>query len=205
MCSVCVWVCVCVCVRGFCWILKSVDHRRKNCNNKHILSCCSYYCPSGTHSPIPCPPGTYNPFPAQGNLTGCTDCIAGQACTQEALTEPDSACAPGHYCPIGTVLPTDTDCPAGTYTNLNNLTRWDQCETCPATTACPAPTGGVSTPPVSCAVVRIFFKLFFLSGEYWVLLLGNSSCCLIFFQFLFFFFLSCFCLLGFICLHSRWM
>ena len=122
--------------------------------------CCSYYCPSGTHSPLPCPAGTYNPFTAQGNVTGCVQCIAGQACTKEALTEPDEACAPGHYCPIGTVHPTDNDCPAGTYTNFNNLTRSDQCDTCPATMACPAGTGGVSNPPVSCGLVR--------SGVCWI-------------------------------------
>ena len=124
-----------------------------------LLALCSYYCESGTHSPTPCPAGTYNPWTNQGSVTGCFDCIAGQACTQEALTQPDSSCAPGHYCPTGTVLPTDTDCPAGTYTNFNNLTISSQCETCPPTVACPAGTGGVNLPPVACAQVSEGFGL----------------------------------------------
>lgn len=54
-----------------------------------------YYCPSGTDTPQPCPMGTFNPYVGQNELTDCTACTAGSACTQIALDEPDTHCYPG--------------------------------------------------------------------------------------------------------------
>ena len=112
-----------------------------------------HWCASGTHTPTPCIPGTYNPMISGQNVTSCSPCISGMSCTDHGLTAPNYPCAPGYYCPGGNYRPNQTEyaCPAGTFTNFNNLTSVDQCETCPERVACLVGTGGLQKPPVACA------------------------------------------------------
>lgn len=51
----------------------------------------------------------------------------------------------------GTSNPTKYACPAGTYTDRNDLTRKEDCETCPFRRACGDGTGGITTPSLPCA------------------------------------------------------
>jgi hypothetical protein len=111
-----------------------------------------HYCTSGTHTPTPCDPGFFNPMTEKQDVSGCSPCTSGKACTKYGLTEPDYPCSPGYYCPGGNYAPNQTAyaCPAGTFTNYQNLTDVAQCDTCPETFACLIGTGGVQKPPVSC-------------------------------------------------------
>ena len=74
----------------------------------------------------------------QDSSDDCAACTSGKACTRYALTEYDYPCSPGYYCPGGNYKPNQTEyaCPAGTYTDYNNLTAVEQCDTCRETVAC---------------------------------------------------------------------
>ncbi|EDV25654.1 uncharacterized protein TRIADDRAFT_55968 [Trichoplax adhaerens] len=112
-----------------------------------------HYCTQGTDSPTPCKAGSFNAWVGQGAESDCQSCLAGQACPIAGLVRPTLGCYPGYYCPAGSILPNDTRyaCPAGTYSNYNNLTAWQQCLPCPAGQACPKGTGGRQKPPEPCA------------------------------------------------------
>ncbi|KYO38996.1 hypothetical protein Y1Q_0022586 [Alligator mississippiensis] len=113
-----------------------------------------YFCPAGATYPRPCQPGTYNPLPGQDEATDCRPCPAGRACTQAALTQPDSECMVGHVCPLGSSSPhaPSNACPPGTFTNYLHLFDKSQCETCPARFICTRGTGGKQKPPAPCPV-----------------------------------------------------
>ncbi|XP_022100039.1 zonadhesin-like [Acanthaster planci] len=112
-----------------------------------------HYCASGIDTPTPCPQGTFNPDTGQDTVEDCDTCTAGFACTQLGLTEPDSHCQPGYYCPSGSDSPNANAnaCPAGSYTDYHNLTAAFQCDTCPEQFACLIGTGGQNQPPELCA------------------------------------------------------
>ena len=112
-----------------------------------------HYCPSGTATPTPCPAGTMNPMVEQNSSLSCDACTAAFACTRSGLSKPNYPCSPGYFCPGGNYKPNQTEyaCPAGKYTNYNNLTAVEQCEDCPQTTACLVGTGGQQKPPVACS------------------------------------------------------
>ncbi|CAK8677709.1 unnamed protein product [Clavelina lepadiformis] len=122
-----------------------------------IASCvdcpAGYYCTSGTANPSSCPPGTFQPDVQKPSADNCLPCTAGMACTVAALTQPDSSCSPGYYCPVGSSLPNNDShaCPAGTYTDEYNITSSDQCDICPVRYACYEATGGTNRKPVQCA------------------------------------------------------
>lgn len=60
-------------------------------------------------------------------------------------------CASGHYCPVGTVNPTDYPCAAGTFTDANDTIQQSDCDICPAGVACLTGTGGYNgLQPVTC-------------------------------------------------------
>ena len=117
----------------------------KSCNAGH-------YCPVGTAEQIPCEAGTYNPDKEKFDPSDCLSCLAGKACTKAGLANPDLPCSAGYYCPGGNHARAQTEyaCPAGTYTDHQNLTHVDQCQKCPATKACPAGTGGLQQAPLVC-------------------------------------------------------
>lgn len=66
------------------------------------------------------------------------------------LTAPSGECQPGHFCPPGSIHPTDYPCPPGTYTDSSNLTCAAQCTECPPGMFCASGTGGDSSPPLPC-------------------------------------------------------
>eukprot|EP01022_Parablepharisma_sp_SALTPOND_P014589 TRINITY_DN199_c1_g1_i1.p1 TRINITY_DN199_c1_g1~~TRINITY_DN199_c1_g1_i1.p1 ORF type:complete len:4309 (-),score=431.50 TRINITY_DN199_c1_g1_i1:34-12960(-) len=78
-----------------------------------------YYCPEGTSYPTqyPCPNGTYSNDIKLTSDTQCTACPKGYACLNgtNRYNNQMIKCAPGHYCPEGTVLPTDNPCTGGYY------------------------------------------------------------------------------------------
>lgn len=112
-----------------------------------------YTCSSGSDSPLPCEPGTFNPMTGQNETSSCAPCTAGQSCTKAGLVKPNYPCSPGYYCPGGNYKPNQTEhaCPAGTFSDYNNLTAVEQCEKCPPTVACLIGTGGLQKPPVACS------------------------------------------------------
>lgn len=63
----------------------------------------------------------------------------------------NTSCSVGHYCPLGTSLPSENPCPAGTFSDQIDDSRVEDCVFCPAAQACGWGTGGSSNPPQSCA------------------------------------------------------
>ncbi|XP_023932215.1 multiple epidermal growth factor-like domains protein 11 [Lingula anatina] len=111
-----------------------------------------HYCPAGSVDPTPCEPGTMNPNVNQSReSSACLPCTAGQVCTAYGLTEPDGPCQAGFFCPEGTAMANETVCPAGTYTDRDNLTSADECDICPASFACLEGTGGFKLRPRPCS------------------------------------------------------
>ena len=94
-----------------------------------------YYCPGGM-SPLPCAAGTYNPSFGGTSNSSCFPCEAGFACPTAGMVVMTHQCAPGHYCPPGTINPNQYSCPAGTYSDSTSLTSQSQCPKCPAGYTC---------------------------------------------------------------------
>ncbi|KAF0717142.1 hypothetical protein As57867_002460, partial [Aphanomyces stellatus] len=109
------------------------------------------FCPQGSVSPTPCPAGTYNPSMAGSGMQNCLLCPAGWSCPHVGQVAYTDLCAPGHYCPLGTVSAMSNPCPAGTFTDSNSLTRVDDCTICPETYACLLGTGANVLQKLSCA------------------------------------------------------
>ena len=84
-------------------------------------------CVGGTIYPKRCPAGSFQDRNGQFN---CDYCPPGKLCTVDGLDEPDSDCAKGHFCPLGSI--SSVPCPAGTYLDYNNGTTYDDCFDCPA-------------------------------------------------------------------------
>ncbi|CCI46527.1 unnamed protein product [Albugo candida] len=108
------------------------------------------YCPEKSPSPTLCPAGTYNPNTGAAAVYECMECPSGWMCPRIGTPMYQQRCALGHYCPKGTVLP--LACPAGTYTNRNDLIRMEECTVCPQRHACVSGTGGDATPMQMCAL-----------------------------------------------------
>lgn len=89
-------------------------------------------------------------FQGVPSLHECLPCPAGSSCMAAGLTEPSGGCHPGYFCPTGTVHPTDYACPAGTYTDSDNLTAISGCTVCPPGHFCIQGSGGPSAPPQTC-------------------------------------------------------
>ena len=84
-------------------------------------------CVGATVYPKECPAGSFQDRNGQFN---CDYCPPGKLCTIPGLDEPDSDCAYGHFCPLGSIE--SVPCPAGTYLDYNNGTTYDDCFDCPA-------------------------------------------------------------------------
>ncbi|OQS02384.1 hypothetical protein THRCLA_21432 [Thraustotheca clavata] len=118
------------------------------------------YCPQGSVSPTPCPGGHYNPVTSAAGIHECLLCPEGWSCPHVGQTMYTDPCAPGHYCPTGTVSAVSYPCPFGTYTDSNSLVRVDDCTICPQRYACLLGTGASMLEMVPCAAGKsIFVKL----------------------------------------------
>ncbi|KAM4652057.1 LOW QUALITY PROTEIN: uncharacterized protein O3C94_014393 [Discoglossus pictus] len=64
-----------------------------------------YYCPKRTviASQYPCPQGTFNEVQGAIGDSFCLMCTPGMFCSKHGLERPDGICAPGWYCPAGSV------------------------------------------------------------------------------------------------------
>lgn len=63
------------------------------------------------------------------------------------IQRPPLLCFPGHYCPSGTMFPTQHKCPAGTWSDRSGLESESECRPCPRGWYCLA---GVGTPSARC-------------------------------------------------------
>lgn len=99
------------------------------------------YCLEGALQELPCPRGSFNPV--QGAAT-CLQCPAGALCPIEGMSTP-SPCPLGHFCAAGASAP--TPCPSGTIGTRLNLAGYEECEPCPAGSACINAGGSAPTAP----------------------------------------------------------
>ena len=81
-----------------------------------------FYCPEGSHEPIPCPGGYY--CAGKRNFIYTTQCDPGYYCTSGSSTPRPlgvvgNRCPAGKFCPKGTKDP--FPCPAGSYSNATGL------------------------------------------------------------------------------------
>ena len=107
-----------------------------------------HYCPNGTHTPLRCPAGEYQD---ELGRASCKTCPAGFHCPGNGTggsIVPD-ACPAGHYCGPGLSTGVETPCPAGTYSDVEQLDSQNQCKACPAGKYCGA--AGLSAPTGNCS------------------------------------------------------
>eukprot|EP00750_Incisomonas_marina_P016607 INCI19214.1.p1 GENE.INCI19214.1~~INCI19214.1.p1 ORF type:complete len:6126 (+),score=1170.25 INCI19214.1:309-18686(+) len=124
---------------------RSEENQCQDCTPGH-------YCPQAASYQTACEPGTYNPFANGTGIQSCFECTPGYACPLAAMTDSTLyPCEDGYYCPPGTVWTKDFPCPAGKFTLQTNLSREEDCETCPPGMACPLGTG-IDEPRQDCAV-----------------------------------------------------
>ncbi|KAF5899869.1 multiple epidermal growth factor-like domains protein 6, partial [Clarias magur] len=64
------------------------------------------------------------------------------------IQRPPLSCFAGHYCPIGTMFPTQHKCPAGTWSERSGLESESECRPCPRGWYCLA---GVGVPSGRCS------------------------------------------------------
>ena len=101
------------------------------------------YCPQGATSEISCNPGTYNPSQGQSE---CLNCTQGQQCPDSGMTF-TLDCPVGSYCPEGTIHP--IGCPAGTFSNSENVIGVELCLDCPVGQYCDS--SNLTVPSGDCA------------------------------------------------------
>eukprot|EP00347_Sterkiella_histriomuscorum_P016022 403354791 len=98
------------------------------------------FCPSGSAYPQLCPPGTYNDQPEQKQKTDCKTCPDNYVCSVFGLTDYDDISQPnieaGYLSPAGVQYAQQLPCPPGTIDNDKNLTNINECDLCPAGSAC---------------------------------------------------------------------
>jgi len=93
------------------------------------LCTAGFYCPEGTTVEVPCAKGSYEPREGQAV---CQTCPAGFICAEGAVAPTD--CPTHGYCLEGSYQ--SIICPDGTYSNVKNLQREEQCRTCPIGSWC---------------------------------------------------------------------
>lgn len=92
-----------------------------------------HYCEAGSTTPTPAPTGYYIPYMGATNSKAAIPCPPGYPCTGTGNYDYKSfSCSKGHYCPPGSTSSTANKCPAGTYTDREDLWSADQCTVCPA-------------------------------------------------------------------------
>ncbi|XP_075695379.1 uncharacterized protein LOC142661742 isoform X3 [Rhinoderma darwinii] len=97
-----------------------------------------YYCPKRTTfaEQYPCPQGTFSRTQGATDIGTCLPCPSGMFCSKLGLGRPEGFCAPGWFCPVGSI----SDKPVypleipGT-TISSNLSRYSRM--CPPGTFCP--------------------------------------------------------------------
>lgn len=96
-----------------------------------------HYCPQGATSPTPAPEGYYVPYMGATDLKAALKCPPGYPCAGTGNHDYKGfTCSKGHYCPPGSISSTDSKCPAGTYTEREDLWSADQCTVCPSGKYC---------------------------------------------------------------------
>ena len=110
-----------------------------------------FYCPEGSHEPIPCLGGFYCEGNGKDTVTG--PCDAGYFCTSGAKVPRPSdgvtgdICLPGRFCPAQTKVP--ELCPVGTYSNNTGNEHQHNCTQCTPGSYCE--TKGLTQPTGLCA------------------------------------------------------
>ncbi|KAF6736840.1 hypothetical protein FQA47_014055 [Oryzias melastigma] len=110
-----------------------------------------YVCPPGSSKPNAavngCPPGTFSNRTDLTDRSQCQQCPARYACLRGTggIQRPPLFCFSGHYCPPGTMFPTQYKCPVGTWNGQGGLEDESDCQPCPRGWYClagsSAPTG----------------------------------------------------------------
>lgn len=67
-------------------------------------------------------------------------CLSGTG----GIQRPPLLCFPGHYCPAGTMFPTQYKCPVGTWSGHSGLEAERECQPCPQSWYCLAGSGAPS-------------------------------------------------------------
>ncbi|XP_072282810.1 uncharacterized protein [Pyxicephalus adspersus] len=97
-----------------------------------------YYCPKTTeyYAQYPCPPGTFSGIRGATNVGTCQPCTPGRFCSRPGLEKPEGYCAPGWFCPAGSVSdkPTHISESPGHTTSPTIFAEGDMC---PVGTFCP--------------------------------------------------------------------
>uniref|UniRef100_A0AAV2J154 Uncharacterized protein n=1 Tax=Knipowitschia caucasica TaxID=637954 RepID=A0AAV2J154_KNICA len=114
-----------------------------------------YVCPPGSSKPNSqnnaCPPGTLSNRTDLTDRSQCQRCPARYACPRGTggIQRPPVSCFAGHYCPSGTMFPTQHKCPVGTWSGQSGLEYESECQPCPRGWYClagsAAPTGRCSS------------------------------------------------------------
>ncbi|TSQ58043.1 Sodium channel subunit beta-3 [Bagarius yarrelli] len=113
-----------------------------------------FVCPPGSARPNDptnaCPPGTMSNRTDLTDRSQCQLCPARYACLRGTggVQRPPLSCFAGHYCPVGTMFPTQHKCPAGTWSDRSGLKSESECRPCPRGWYCLA---GVGVPSGRCS------------------------------------------------------
>ncbi|XP_028816912.1 multiple epidermal growth factor-like domains protein 6 [Denticeps clupeoides] len=109
-----------------------------------------YVCPPGSDRPNApenaCPPGTLSNRTDLTDPSQCQQCPVRYACLRGTggIQRPPLSCFPGHYCPAGTMFPTQHSCPPGTWSERSGLEAESECQLCPKGWYCLAGAGAPS-------------------------------------------------------------
>ncbi|XP_063797930.1 zonadhesin-like [Pseudophryne corroboree] len=109
-----------------------------------------HYCPKGTEfaEQYPCPPGTFSGGRGATSMETCLPCPPGMFCSKPGLEKPEGFCAPGWYCPVGSVSDRPVSLPeVPGYTALSP-------RMCPAGKFCPQG----SSYPIPCTPAHEYIK-----------------------------------------------
>ncbi|XP_038155551.1 uncharacterized protein LOC119792815 [Cyprinodon tularosa] len=96
-----------------------------------------FVCPPGSSKPNApanaCPPGTFSNRINLTDQSQCQLCPARCACLRGTggIQRPPLLCFAGHYCPPGTMFPTQYKCPVGTWSSQSGLEAETECQPCP--------------------------------------------------------------------------
>nr|XP_043888260.1 neurogenic locus notch homolog protein 4-like [Solea senegalensis] len=109
-----------------------------------------FVCPPGSSKPNEptnaCPPGTVSNRTDLTDRSQCQQCPARYACLRGTggIQRPPLSCFAGHYCPPGTMFPTQYKCPVGTWNSRSGLKAESECRPCPQGWYCLAGSGAPS-------------------------------------------------------------
>ncbi|XP_036928145.1 uncharacterized protein LOC119004899 isoform X4 [Acanthopagrus latus] len=109
-----------------------------------------FVCPPGSSKPNAptnaCPPGTLSNRTDLTDRSQCQQCPARYACLRGTggIQRPPLSCFAGHYCPPGTMFPTQYKCPVGTWSGQSGLEAERECRPCPQGWYCLAGSGAPS-------------------------------------------------------------